>query len=107
MSSELSFTEECSDDSVRISISGEVDIFTAQSLKDKLYGALDTAKLDLRLDCSNLNYIDSTGLGIFVGGLKKAKQYGRNIYLINLKDNIKKLFVITGLDKIFIIEQTK
>lgn len=104
MASELTIREEKAEDAVRVSISGEVDIYTAQGLKDKLYGILDSDHADLKVDCKELNYIDSTGLGVFVGALKKAKQYERNIYLYELKENIKKLFVITGLDKLFIIE---
>jgi len=105
MSSELNIREEHFNDHVRIYVSGEVDIYTSQRLKDNLYSIMDSAQLDLKIDCKELNYIDSTGLGIFVGTLKKAKQYGRNIYISNLKDNIKKLFVITGLDKLFIIKE--
>jgi anti-sigma B factor antagonist len=65
---------------------------------------VETNKKDLIIDCKELNYIDSTGLGIFVGALKKAKQYEKKITITNLKDNIKKLFIITGLDKIFEVE---
>jgi len=104
MSSELRFAEEKTGDVIKITLSGEVDIYTSQSLKDKLYNIIDANRSDLRIDCKDLNYIDSTGLGIFVGTLKKSKQYGKNIYIVNLKDNIKKLFTITGLDKLFIIE---
>lgn len=56
------------------------------------------------IDCKELNYIDSTGLGIFVATLKKAKQCEKKIVISNLKDNIKKLFIITGLDKVFEID---
>lgn len=104
MSSELNFTEENLSDAVKIYISGEVDIYTSQKLKEKLYDIVDSNKKDLKIDCKELNYIDSTGLGIFVGALKKAKQYGKNIHIINPKENIKKLFTITGLDKLFIID---
>lgn len=103
MSSELIIKEELNNDYVRISLSGEIDIYTAQMLKEKLYGIVDQNKLDLRIECQGLNYIDSTGLGIFVGALKKTKINGKSIYLENLKDNIRKLFLITGLDKLFII----
>lgn len=105
MSSELKILEEQLSDSVKVCISGEVDIYTSQKLKDKLYGILDTNRMDLVIDCKELNYIDSTGLGIFVGALKKAKQYEKKIYISNLKDSIKKLFIITGLDKLFIIKE--
>jgi anti-sigma B factor antagonist len=104
MSSELRFTEEKTGDVIKVILSGEVDIYTSQSLKDKLYNIIETNRTDLKIDCRELSYIDSTGLGIFVGALKKSKQYGKNIYISNLKDNIRKLFSITGLDKLFIIE---
>lgn len=104
MSSELRIAEEKANGSIKIYLSGEVDIYTSQSLKERLYSIIESNKTDLIIDCKELNYIDSTGLGIFVGSLKKAKQYEKKIYISNLKDNIKKLFVITGLDKIFIIE---
>jgi anti-sigma B factor antagonist len=104
MPSELKIREEQAENAIKVSISGEVDIYTSQELKNKLYSAIDSSCLDLRIDCSGLNYIDSTGLGVFVGALKKARQHERYIYLANLKDNIKKLFLITGLDKLFKIE---
>ncbi|MCX7709832.1 MAG: STAS domain-containing protein [Clostridia bacterium] len=103
MSSELKVREEQSKGVVTISISGEVDIYTSQGLKEKLYQIADTTQLDIKIDCKELNYIDSTGLGIFVGALKRAKQNDKKIYISNLKESIKKLFIITGLDKVFIM----
>lgn len=105
MSSELVIREEYEDDAVKVFLSGEVDIYNSQELKEKLYSIIEENKKDLKLDCTELNYIDSTGLGIFVGALKKVKQYDKKIYICRLKENIKKLFVITGLDKLFIIEE--
>ena len=103
MSSELTIREEFLADYVKVFISGEIDIYTAQKFKEKLYEVIETGGRDIRIDCSSLNYIDSTGLGIFVGALKKTKLSGREIYLENMKENIRKLFVITGLDKLFIM----
>ncbi len=103
MSSELKIVEEDKADVTTVLLNGEVDIYTSQNLKEKLYNIIETKKKELEIDCKNLTYIDSTGLGIFVGALKKSKQYGSAIKITNLKDNIKKLFIITGLDKLFII----
>ena len=89
----------------KVVVSGEVDIYTSTKLKEKLYDIIDKNDKDLKIDCSQLKYIDSTGLGIFAGAFKKAKEFDRKIYLTGLKSNIKKLFVITGLDKLFIIEE--
>ena len=105
MSGELNIKEENLGNSIEVYLDGEVDIYTSQRLKDKLYGIIEKNQLDLRINCRDLSYIDSTGLGIFVGALKKAKQNGKNIYISELKENIKKLFMITGLDKLFIIEE--
>ncbi len=103
MSSELVFREEFSENSAKVIVSGEIDIYTAQLFKEKLYHTADKSDTDLVIDCGNLNYIDSTGLGIFVGALKRTRQKGRNIFIENVRDNIRKLFVITGLDKLFIL----
>lgn len=103
MSSELNLREEYSEQAAKIVVSGEIDIYTAQQFKEKLYHTVDSSEKDLIIDCSELKYIDSTGLGIFVGALKKTKLTGRNITLENIRDNIRKLFNITGLDKLFII----
>lgn len=104
MSSELNITQNNVDGMVNISLEGEVDIYTSQNFKTKLYEIVDQNKVDVRINCLSLEYIDSTGLGIMVGALKKAKQNGNQIYISNLKENIKKLFLITGLDKVFILE---
>jgi anti-sigma B factor antagonist len=104
MSSELKINEEKLEGTTEVFLDGEVDIYTSQNLKERLYNILDSTKQDVKINCSSLTYIDSTGLGILVGALKKAKQMGCSIKISNLKDNIKKLFLITGLDKLFIIE---
>ncbi|NLL05540.1 MAG: STAS domain-containing protein [Clostridiaceae bacterium] len=101
MTGELKVVEEIINDSVKISLKGEIDICTSNEFKEKLYKIIDANQKDLLIDCKELDYIDSTGLGIFVAALKKAKQYEKKITFLNLKDNIKKLFIITGLDKIF------
>ena len=103
MISELIMTEENLEHAAKVVISGEIDIYTAQQFKEKLYNIVDSSSKDIVMDCSGLDYIDSTGLGIFVGALKKARLTDTNLSLENIRDNISKLFYITGLDKLFII----
>ncbi|MBW4875477.1 MAG: STAS domain-containing protein, partial [Paeniclostridium sp.] len=59
---------------------------------------------DMKINLTNLDYIDSTGLGVMIGVLKKLKINGKEIYILNPKINVKKIFAITGLDKIFKVE---
>ncbi len=103
MSSELIMAQVESDQVTKVAVSGEIDIYTAQQFKERLYQIVDSSTKDLVIDCSDLNYIDSTGLGIFVGALKKTRLTDRSISLENIRENIRKLFNITGLDKLFII----
>ncbi|MDR3120497.1 MAG: STAS domain-containing protein [Clostridiales bacterium] len=101
LSSGLTIKEQERESSVLIEIGGEVDIFTCQELKDTLYQLVERHGKDLILDCTTLNYIDSTGLGVFVAVLKKVRQIDRQITIENLKESILKLFLITNLDSLF------
>lgn len=105
MASELSLFEKISDEFTEVKVNGEVDIYTSKEFKERLYDLLESNRTDMKIDCEELKYIDSTGLGILVGSLKKARLNGNNIYITGLKENIKKLFLITGLDKLFFIEE--
>lgn len=87
-----------------VNIEGEIDIYTAGKLKETLNKILDEKNVNLRVDLKELNYIDSTGLGVFIGVLRRLKEKGNHLIMLNTKSNIRKLLNITGLDKIFIIE---
>jgi anti-sigma B factor antagonist len=104
MSNEFNLVQEKENDAIKVFLSGEIDIYNTQKLKDELYKIVDDNKTNIKMDCENLEYIDSTGLGVLVGILKKVKEHNKEIYVYNLKDSIKKLFLITGLEKLFIIE---
>ena len=104
MSSGLVIKERETENSVNVVISGEVDIYTCQDLKSTLYKYVDKYGKSLVLDCERLNYIDSTGLGVFVAVLKKVKQIDKDITIENLRDSIIKLFSITKLDSLFNIK---
>ena len=90
---------------LRILLKGEVDISTAPEFKTRLYELVGEGDKDIELFCEELSYIDSTGLGILVGALKRVKKNENSVYIYRLKENIKKLFRITGLDKVFILEE--
>lgn len=84
---------------------GEIDIYTAPEFKEQLLNTIDEIDTDLLIDGEQLSYIDSTGLGVLISGLKKIKEKGNNIIIENIKPNINKLFTITGLNKVFIIKE--
>lgn len=87
-----------------VSIYGEVDIFNSAEVKSKLIELIEEKPADIKIECKDLAYIDSTGLGAFIAVLKKTKEYEKSIYFKNLKPSLSKLFKITNLDKVFVIE---
>lgn len=88
-----------------ISVKGEIDIYSAPGFKESLYQSISDVSQDIVLECSDLTYIDSMGLGILVGVLKRVKEKGNNVIIRNPRNTVRKLFRITGLDKAFIIEE--
>ena len=87
-----------------IHLEGELDVSSADKLKEYLHNLADEKILDMKINLQNLDYIDSTGLGVMIGVLKKLKTDNKEIYILNPKNNVKKIFTITGLDKIFKME---
>ena len=88
-----------------VKVIGEVDIDTAAELKTKLLDILDQKNRSVILNAEDLDYIDSTGLGMLIGIVKKLKSEGNDLIIINPKPAILKLFTITGLDKVFSIRE--
>lgn len=87
-----------------VRLSGELDVSNAESLKNELNGKIDKKFTDIKIDMSKLDYIDSTGIGIIVGIMKRLRGEEKDISILNAKENIKKIFNITGLDQIISME---
>ena len=83
---------------------GEVDIFNSNTFRDGLLALLADKQANIVINCAELKYIDSTGLGALVAVLKNVKAFGGDITLRNLKPSLAKLFKITSLDKSFIMD---
>lgn len=87
-----------------IDVNGEIDIFNSSEFKTILLNLLEEKPADIKINCANLSYIDSTALGALIAVLKKAKSFKKDVCLKNVKASLSKLFKITNLDKVFIIE---
>lgn len=83
---------------------GEVDISTAPQLREFLDGAYQEIKADIVLLLEDLNYMDSTGLGVIIGAFGRMQETENRITLVNPRGNIKKLLNITSLDRILCSE---
>ena len=88
-----------------VKITGEVDIYTSDKMKETLNEMVEEKKSEIQIDCKELSYIDSSGLGVLIGILKKLKEEDKNLVVLNARSNILKLLSITGLDKVFIVKE--
>ncbi len=96
-------TEQLSGDGYVISLTGEVDLYTAPEFKQQLLEVIDHGGKDVVVDFSGTTFIDSTTLGVLVGGVKRLRSNEGQLSLVCADRNITKIFEITGLDKVFTI----
>ena len=84
-----------------IELGGEVDLYTAPEFKERLVQVIEDGKKRLVVDLSKATFIDSTTLGVLVGGVKRLRPTGGSLSLVCTDQNISKIFEITGLDRVF------
>ena len=100
-------TEQLSDDAYVISLSGEVDLYTAPEFKQQLLDVIGKGAKSVVVDFSNTTFIDSTTLGVLVGGVKRLRTNEGQLSLVCSDRNITKIFEITGLDRVFPIHESR
>lgn len=83
-----------------IQLSGEIDVYTAPLFKETLSRFSAEKGVDIIIDLSDVNYIDSTGLGVFIGGLKDTDKNNNKLRVLGARERVARLFSITGLDEI-------
>lgn len=88
-------------------IEGEIDTFTAPTLRDELNSICISEGLLIELDLLNVSFMDSTGLGVFVAFYKKVMRENAHLKLVNLSARLTRLFEITGLSELMDIESVK
>lgn len=84
-----------------VDLAGEIDVYTSPKVKDALGALIDRGVYNLVINLEKVRYIDSTGLGVLIGGLKRVREHGGTVHLVCTNPQIKKIFDITGLVKIF------
>ena len=84
-----------------IAVNGEIDVYTAPRLREMLIRLVDEEKYHLIVDMEGVEFLDSTGLGVLVGGLKRVRSHDGGIDLVCTQGRILRIFRITGLNKVF------
>jgi len=89
-----------------LAVKGEVDVYTAPRLREKLVELVSQGKHQIVVDLEGVDFLDSTGLGVLVGGLKRLRSHDGDLTLVCTHQRILKVFEITGLTKVFAIHAT-
>ena len=100
-------TEQLGDDAYVISLAGEVDLYTAPEFKQQLLEVIGQGGKQVIVNFSDTTFIDSTTLGVLVGGVKRLRTNEGQLSLVCSDRNITKIFEITGLDRVFTIYPTR
>jgi anti-sigma B factor antagonist len=86
-----------------VAVNGEVDVYSAPALKDKITELIGSAEHTLIVDLGSVAFLDSTGLGALVEARAACADAGGSLTLVCSQERILKLFTITGLDGVFTI----
>ena len=100
-------TEQVGDDAYVIALAGEVDLYTAPEFKQQLLDVISQGGKEVVVDFTDTTFIDSTTLGVLVGGVKRLRSNDGQLSLVCSDRNITKIFEITGLDRVFTIYPTR
>jgi anti-sigma B factor antagonist len=90
-----------------VSLSGEVDVYSATKLRETIKDLVEEGKYSIVVDLEKVAFLDSTGLGVLVGGLKRVKHHSGELGIICNQEKILRIFRITGLTKVFPIYRSR
>ena len=93
------------EDHYEIFVEGELDVYTAPQLEEVLVPIRQEGDRDIHVNLEKVSYMDSTGLGLFVGTLKALNKNDKELYILGVSDRIKRLFEITGLSDLMHVNE--
>lgn len=100
-------TEESDSGTAVLVLTGEVDLYTAPELKQELVRVIDAGARAVVVDLTDTTFIDSTTLGVLISGVKRLRPDGRGFELVVTDKHIRKIFEITGLDRVFSLHEDR
>ena len=98
---DLSISSDARDGVTIVHVGGEIDVYTAPVLRERLDEHISEGRDHLLIDLEGVSFMDSTGLGVLVGRLKLVRITNGTLKLVCSSERILKVFSITGLDKVF------
>jgi len=98
---ELDIQKTTTGDLCELTLAGEIDVYTAPNLKKELVALIEGGCSNVIVDLEGVAFIDSSGLGVLVSALRRARERDGSVRIVCSRDSVLKIFRITGLDKVF------
>jgi anti-sigma B factor antagonist len=89
-----------------LSLEGEIDLYTAPKLKERITELVGQGRTRIAVDLGRVEFLDSTGLGVLIGALKRCREQDGTLALVGATEPVKKVLSITGLDQVFPMSDT-
>lgn len=99
----MNITRDIDGDYYQVKVIGEVDASSSIHLDNALGEAVESDKSKILVDCSQLNYISSAGLGVFMSYIQELEVKQKQFVIFGLNDKVKNIFQILGLDQLLTI----
>jgi anti-sigma B factor antagonist len=103
---ELSLATRSVSDHVVLEIGGEIDVYTAPRLRERLLELVSAGTKHVVVDLAKVDFLDSTGLGVLVGAHRRLRASHGTLSLVCSHERLLKIFRITGLDSVFEIHRS-
>lgn len=103
----IEITKTAENNYLLISVQGEADASSSLELDKQIRESFEGDVSNILVDCTNLNYISSAGLGVFMSYIEEVNEKAIKFIIFGLSDKVSKVFSILGLDQLLTIKQTK
>lgn len=103
---ELSLATRCVSAHTVLEIGGEIDVYTAPRLRERLTEIIGSGEARVVVDLGKVEFLDSTGLGVLVGAHRRLRGGGGSLGLVCPQERLLKIFRVTGLDSVLEIHST-
>ena len=101
MPNPFSIATDADDGFAIIHLEGAVDAHTAPQFEDAVQSVIDESQYKIIVDCQNLTYISSAGLGVFMGFIEEVRDEGGDIKICGLSEKVKQPFEILGFESLY------
>jgi anti-sigma B factor antagonist len=89
-----------------VTVKGEIDVFTSPKLRETLVELVEAGGLHVVFDLSEVDFLDSTGLGVLIGVYNRLRSRSGSMTLAGANDRVSNVFHVTQLTKIFVLHDS-